>query len=382
MVLGNPPWVTSAELGSLESQNIPQKQNSMSYAGIDAITGKSNFDVSEWMLNRLLGALQGMEFVVSLLCKFVVARRIMARAAQAQWPLEGELRCIDATTHFDASVEAVLLTLRADVRPSHEVSLRWPMYAALPSRSPASVVGYIDGTITPDIDAFSRTRHLAGHCVPEWRSGLKHDCSAVMELMVEEGGLVSQGGGAVDIEPDHVFPLMKGSDVAHGRWPPRRALLVPQRALGQDTRVLRETAPRTWAYLQAHRRALDARKSTIYAGKPPFSVFGVGSYTFAPWKVAIAGLYKKLHFFLVGPHQGRPVVFDDTTYFLPFETEAAARTAHAALTSGLARDFFEARVFWDDKRPINKGVLQALDLSSVGSGSSWEHPRQRPPTVW
>jgi hypothetical protein len=94
-------------------------------------------------------------------------------------------------------------------------------------------------------------------------------------------------------------------------------------------------------------------------------MFGIGDYAFAPWKVAIAGLYKKLAFVLVGPHEGRPVVFDDTTYFLPFDSEQSARLAHEALTSSLSADFLHARIFWDDKRPINKRVLQSLDLSAL-----------------
>lgn len=58
----------------------------------------------------------------------------------------------------------------------------------------------------------------------------------------------------------------------------------------------------------------------------------------------------------------RPLVFDDTAYFLPFDTEIEARSAFNVLTSQEVTDFFNARIFWDDKRPINKRVLQSLDL--------------------
>ena len=54
LILGNPPWVTSSELGSLASVNLPVKSNIQGHAGIDAITGKSNFDISEWILQRYL----------------------------------------------------------------------------------------------------------------------------------------------------------------------------------------------------------------------------------------------------------------------------------------------------------------------------------------
>jgi hypothetical protein len=51
--------VTSAQLGVLGASNGPDRQNARGLRGLDAVTGKSNFDVSEWMIVRLLDALQG-----------------------------------------------------------------------------------------------------------------------------------------------------------------------------------------------------------------------------------------------------------------------------------------------------------------------------------
>lgn len=44
LVIGNPPWVTNAELGILGSSNLPVKSNFQNRRGFDAITGKSNLD--------------------------------------------------------------------------------------------------------------------------------------------------------------------------------------------------------------------------------------------------------------------------------------------------------------------------------------------------
>jgi hypothetical protein len=142
-------------------------------------------------------------------------------------------------------------------------------------------------------------------------------------------------------------------------------MIVTQRSLGEDTAGLRRTAPRAWKYLSRHRALLDARKSSIYEKQPPFAIFGIGSYSFAPWKVAISGLYKRSIFTVVGPYEGRPVVLDDTCYFLAFDDEARARRAAKALRSEAATDFLVARIFWDAKRPITKGILQALDLQAL-----------------
>src|SRR5688572_25216200 len=45
LVIGNPPWVTSADLGALRSANLPEKRNASQWQGLAAMTGKSNFDI-------------------------------------------------------------------------------------------------------------------------------------------------------------------------------------------------------------------------------------------------------------------------------------------------------------------------------------------------
>src|SRR5690349_10794536 len=47
LVVGNPPWVTNAAQGAIATGNLPEKSNLHQYRGLDAITGKSNFDISE-----------------------------------------------------------------------------------------------------------------------------------------------------------------------------------------------------------------------------------------------------------------------------------------------------------------------------------------------
>ena len=104
------------------------------------------------------------------------------------------------------------------------------------------------------------------------------------------------------------------------------------------------------------------RASSIYRDRPAFAIFGVGDYSFAPWKVAISGFYKKLAFVPVGPVNGKPVVFDDTSYFLPCETRQQAVFLAALLNSPVAQSFYSAFVFWDSKRPITAELLRRLDL--------------------
>lgn len=374
LVTGNPPWVTNSVLGGLGSSNVPNKRNFKRQSGFDAMTGKSNFDVSESMLLQLLGTFRKRDATFAVLCKSAVARRVIEFAAANSWPLGARgLWRIDAMRHFHAAVDAVLFVF--DVGPTVTHGTRWPVYESLTAASPALFMEVVDGTLAADVDGLERTARLVGYSEPEWRSGLKHDCSRVMELT--RSGLVWTNGFGekVTVEEEYVYPLLKSSDVANGPTGltkqglsrPTRAVIVTQQRIGAETKSLQHVAPKLWTYLSApiHRDALRARKSAIYKDQPDFAIFGIGPYSFAPWKVAISGLYKSCVFALVGPQKGRPSMLDDTCYFLPFANEESARNAHKALTSVVAADFFAARVFLDAKRPVNKAILQKLDLNAL-----------------
>jgi len=363
MILGNPPWVTNSTLGALRSGNLPAKRTARHQAGLDALTGASNFDISEWMLLRLLDAARPRAFTLAMLCKASVARRVMEHAAAERWRLQGETRVIDARQYFAANVDAVLLHIRGGGRT--RPSARWPVYSSLEAARPSRAMGVVDGRTYSDLDSYRRTRRLEGTSTVAWRSGLKHDCARVMELAIAGGTLRNGLGEPVPRDPDYVFPLLKGSDLANGRVEPRRYVIVTQRRLGDDTSALQTRAPALWRYLQGHRAQLAARRSRIYRDRPEFAMFGVGDYSFAPYKVAVCGLYKRFTFTVVRPVEGQPVMLDDTSYFVACATEVEATTLATALNGPDAREFFEARVFWDAKRPITKALLQTLSLETL-----------------
>ena len=311
-----------------------------------------------------------------MLCKSSVARKVLQSVARRDWPTRGAVWGIDANAHFDAAVDAVLLVVSKGEAPGEH---RWPVYDGLDAAQPSRAMGVVAGEVVGDVGAVAETQRLLGRSEVEWRSGIKHDCADVMELRLANGVYRNGLGEAVDVEPDRVFPLRKGSEVANGRGG-ERFVIVTQRAIGEDTTALRACAPRTWAYLEAHRARFEARRSSIYRGQPPFAMFGVGAYSFAPYKVAICGLYKRLRFAVVGPQGGRPVMLDDTSYFLPCDTPERAEALAAALNGPLARRFFEARVFWDAKRPVNKALLGALSLDALlrAAGAAPVAARQLP----
>ncbi len=61
------------------------------------------------------------------------------------------------------------------------------------------------------------------------------------------------------------------------------------------------------------------------------------------------------------------MVFDDTVYFLSFNTEQEANKIFSILSSPLARDFYSALIFWDEKRLIKSSVLNSLNLQQFES---------------
>jgi hypothetical protein len=366
LVIGNPPWVTSAELGTIESDNLPEKSNFHGRTGIEAITGKSNFDISEWMILRYLDWLEGGNGTIAVLCKTAVARKILMQVWKKNIPTRlAQIYKIDALGHFGAAVDACFFILKIEPK-AHTVTC--DVFDTIDAETPSHTIGFLHGHIISNVTAFNDYRRLLG---PDsryvWRSGVKHDCSKVMELTVTRDGYKNGLDEIVSIEDTILFPMLKSSDIGNGRVNCRGAMIVTQKLVGEDTNPIRVMAPRTWEYLTRHAALLHKRGSVIYKNKPPFSVFGVGPYSFAPWKVAISGFYKKLHFVKIGPVHGRPVVFDDTIYFLPCWSEDEASFVESLLRSEAAEAFLRAMIHWDEKRPITAEILKRLSIQKLAA---------------
>lgn len=365
LVLGNPPWVTSADLTRLGSSNLPTKTNVHGHRGLDALTGKGNFDISEWMLLRALEWIEGREATLAILCKVAVVRRVLRHAwGREQRLRNAEVRGIDADRHFGASVDACLFIISGSAGAGE---VECAAYDSLEAAAPSSRFGLRDGELVANLELYEKWKHLAGPQRYRWRSGVKHDCSKVMELRRTGPNTYVNGlREEVQLEPRFLFPMLKSSEVANGAVAePTRWMLVTQSTTGDDTSRIEAVAPRTWRYLCAHADRLDRRGSTIYRNRARFSVFGVGPYTFAPWRVAVSGFYKNLNFRTVGSFEGKPIVLDDTCYFVPCGSKAQAHCVHELLNSTPAQELLGAFAFWDSKRPVTAGLLNRLDLLTV-----------------
>ena len=366
LVIGNPPWITNAELGLLGSTNLPRKHNLGGAVGLEARTGASNFDIAEAVWLKLMAELADERPTIALLCKTAVARKVLAQARQRGLPVaDASIYRIDAARWFGAAVDGCLLRIRLEPgEPDRTV----PIYDNLGQSAPVRSLTFTDRGPVADADRYATCAFADGQSPVTWRQGVKHDASDVMELTREgeSGPWRNRCGEAVEVEPDYVYPLLKGADLVRVHEPPSpRAVIVTQRSLSEDTRTLRTEAPRLWAYLNQHDARFDRRKSSIYRRRSRFSMFGVGPYSFAPYKVMVSGLHKAPVFRVYGPVEGRPQLCDDTCYFLPFVTAPAAALALALLDQPLARHFVASLLFPDAKRPVTKRLLQRIDLQVV-----------------
>ena len=368
LVVGNPPWVTVAALGASggSAQNPgPIRTNVRKARGLDALTGGSNFDLAEAVWIKLIRELDADQPTIALLCKASVARALLRAIATHNLPIRAATFWrIDAARWFGADVAAGLF--RVEVGPGPKLAAV-PVFDDLDATHPVTTWCVRDGLLINDLAAYDRASFADGAGPIAWRQGVKHDAASVMELIPQPGGGWANGlGEPVDVEADRVYPWFKATDVARGLQPePRRAVVISQRSLGEDPRDLARTHPRLWAYLQDHATQLNRRKSSIYRGRPPFALFGVGPYTFSPYKVAISGLHKAFRFRAIGPIDGRPPLVDDTCYFLPCPTAEAACALAGVLNGPEAADLLRGLTFLDNKRPITQAILKRLDLRAL-----------------
>ena len=185
LVIGNPPWVTSAELGRLTSASGPPRRNIKGLRGIAARTGASNFDVAEAVWLKLIAELADQAPTIALLCKTSVARSILQFTHRAGLPIAAaSIRRIDAARWFGAAVDACCFRVTLDTA---NPSLKVPVFADLKQTEPESVMGFARGWLIADHESHAPWSFAGGVCPLTWRQGIKHDAAAVMELVREAG---------------------------------------------------------------------------------------------------------------------------------------------------------------------------------------------------
>ena len=362
LIIGNPPWVTNSKLGSLNSSNLPKKSNFKKQNGLDAMTGKGNFDIAEFITLMLLDAFQKHNGYLALLVKNSVVKNIVFDQKDKKYRVgEIEKYCIDSKKEFNVSVEAALLYCQLNSNPSIECN-EFDFYSLEKRLS----FGWLNSKFVSNLADYNQTKEIDGVCPFEWRQGIKHDCSSIMELERVNGHFVNNKSDEIELEEDLVYGFLKSSDLKNTVIKnTRKHTIVTQTKVGQETSYIQHLYPETYSYLKKNISNFQARKSSIYNGKPLFSIFGIGDYSFKPFKVAISGLYKTYHFTLVLPQNDKPVMLDDTCYFIGFDKIEYAVYAIILLNSKTTQAFLKSITFSDAKRVFTKDLLMRLDLLNL-----------------
>lgn len=369
LILGNPPWVTNTTLSTLGSGNLPRKSNFKNHSGLDAMTGKGNFDIAESITLMLIQAFHLNKGNIAFLVKNAVIKNIIQEQKQNKYNLSNiQKQVIDTQKEFDVSVDAALLISEFGGKQD-EFCTEMDFY----TQKVIKTFGWSHNKFVANIDKYFPNKAIDGRSHFEWRQGVKHDCAKVMEL--ENCNTYFKNGldDTLHLEEDLVFGILKSSDLKHKKVDTsRKYTIITQKKVGQDTHYIKDYFPKTWAYLMDKKRHFDNRKSSIYVGKPPFSIFGIGDYSFAPYKVAISGLYKTGHFTLVLPQNSKPLMLDDTCYFIGFDNLQDAMITQAILNAQQVQDFLQSIIFWDSKRAITKDILCRINIAEVAETMSFD----------
>lgn len=145
------------------------------------------------------------------------------------------------------------------------------------------------------------------------------------------------------IEPDLVYPLLRGRDVHRWRARPSVSIILAQ---DPDTRNgfpeawLRSRLALTHEYLarfEAQLRRRAAFRKYFSASDPFYSMYNVGPYTLAPWKTVWRQQAVVMTAAVVGPLNGRPVIPNHKLTLVPAASEDEAHFICAVLNSGVVR---------------------------------------------
>lgn len=119
---------------------------------------------------------------------------------------------IDAQREFNASVSASLFFAKL-----HEKADFKCVEGNFYDKNKLRTFGWYRDKFVAVIEDYERSCVVEGISIFTWRSGIKHDCSKVMELDDTKGELTNKLGVTPTIENDLVYGLLKSSDLKKQR---------------------------------------------------------------------------------------------------------------------------------------------------------------------
>ena len=367
LIIGNPPWVTNSQLMMKNLSNLPIKNNFKKLKGFESLTGASNFDICEYIILDLLNQYKDINANIAMLCKTSVVTNIIKEIGKYNFKISNlKMYLFDAKKIFGVNCEACLFFAKIGETRKKTVNV----YSVDAPNDLIYKFGWKHNKFYSNFNIIND--NIDGKFPIEWRQGIKHDCSKIMELRLINNKYFNGLKEEVEIEPNLLYPLLKSSDLKEkyiGKTD--KFVIVTQQKVKQDTKYIADVSPKLWKYLNKNKEKLDSRKSSIYNNTPPFSIFGIGEYSFYKYKVAVSGFYKKPNFVAVCSIE-KPIMVDDTCYFIGFDKEKDAIITMTLLNSPKVQNFLYSIAFLDKKRPYTKEVLMRIDLVKIIKNTNFD----------
>ncbi|WP_456332909.1 Eco57I restriction-modification methylase domain-containing protein [Fervidibacter sacchari] len=153
---------------------------------------------------------------------------------------------------------------------------------------------------------------------------LKRPDGLVVVQNITEGAKVKVEEVTETIEPDLLYPLLRGRDIKRWQAEPSAFIIMPHtietkwNAIAEQE--LQVSFPRTYGYLKRFRDILLGRRSGWYQKAkdrlPFYIMFAISDYTFAPWKVVWPWISKGIRAAVIGLFEGKPVVPEHNAFLV------------------------------------------------------------------
>lgn len=385
-IVGNPPWVNWETLPATyreQSRALWEHYGLFPHSGLESILGKGKKDLSLLLTYGVLDAYLAQGGKLAFILSQTVLKSSGAGAGFRRFRLPDgvPLRAL----HVDdlsrlkmfpgVSTGAALLVLQKGQPTRYPVPYTfWKRRKAGQSISMRDALGDVQaktrqipfvaqpiaepesGWLSGKASAIAALHHLRGESDYAAHAGVyTGGANAVYWLEVlhqEEEGLlrvrnIIAGAKrpvpqvAALIEPQFVYPLLRGTDLQRWRAVPGAHILLvqdPHKRRGYDEDWLREHYPRTYAYLAQFEDVLRARATfkRYYRHSSPFySMFDIGDYSLAPFKVVWQGFgTHTMQAAVVGSVAGKAVLSNQAMHpFIGLHDEDEAHYLAACLNS-------------------------------------------------
>lgn len=175
---------------------------------------------------------------------------------------------------------------------------------------------------------------------------LRRPDGLVVVRNITEGAKVKVDEVTETIEPDLLYPLLRGRDVQRWRAVPSAYIIVPRLQQTPESVIpleqMQSRYPKTYGYLKRFEPTLLKRadaivKSALQRDEPFYFYGAVGTYTFAPWKVVWREQARTMTASVVGPLNGKPVVPDHKLMLVPCSNGHEAHFVCACLNSSIVQ---------------------------------------------